>query len=149
IRRDPRTLDSIARALDRWELPRDRQPGQDGTMQSFATLRPVFPELRAYLQGRVAASLGRWDALDRAEARLQALNGPPDARALRDDLVLSLRALRAMAHGDSADAAALLGHAKVETKVELLNSSWFYSQSVEQFERARLAAWKGQRDVAI
>ena len=37
----------------------------------------------------------------------------------------------------------------LETRVELLNSSWFYSQSAEQFQRAEFAEWRGRQDVAI
>jgi tetratricopeptide (TPR) repeat protein len=62
---------------------------------------------------------------------------------------LALGALRALALGDRAGADSVLRLARIETRVELLNSSWFYSQSAEQFERAALARWRGRTDLAL
>ena len=147
-------LDSLAMALEQSTTLTRRASSAGflmtgGAMGSFATLPEVFPELRCYVQGRVGARRGRWVDVQKAELCLRALDGPAHARALALDLALSLGALRAVARGDSAGADSLLASRQADIPVELLNSSWFYSQSVEQLERGALARWKGSDDIAL
>lgn len=141
-------LDSLASELRGWK-PTIRTRLPTGAIQAFATLPPLVPQLHRYVQGRVAARLGRWSEVEQAEAQLRSMNGPAHARALAADMVLSLGALRALGKGDSAQALALLRRSRLEAPSELLNSSWFYSQTAEQFERAVLAQWSGRQDVAL
>ena len=144
----PPRLDSLARALESWSG--DPPSPASGTRdQAFWTLRDVYPHLRLYLLGRIAARLGRWQEVARHEAQLRALGGPSHARVLGADLGRSLGSERALHLGDTATAAALLDSARVEVPVEVLNSSVFWGQTAEQFQRGRLAWRRGRPDAAL
>jgi tetratricopeptide (TPR) repeat protein len=149
LQRKTPVLVSIAADLERWRADLIPPSTAVGPMQAFSTLPSVMPQLHRYLQGRVAARLGRWAEVQLAESRLRVLRGPPHATALGEDLAVSLAAMHALGRGDSAGAAALLATLRMETPVELLNSSWFYSLYAEQFERAALAEWSGRPDLAL
>lgn len=149
VRRSAQVLDSLATALQLALRDSARRSVRAGARGAYWTVRAVIPELRAYLAGRIAAKRNRWPDVAEAERLLRQSEGPPPARALAADLALSLEAQRALARADTALAATLLGRATVQTPVELLNSSWFYSQSVEQYERGRLADWSGRLDIAL
>jgi serine/threonine-protein kinase len=133
---DPDELHALRAALAGWDaaaVPRLRHPNP-----AYDLHHDVYPVLRLYLLGVLAAREGDGAALDHA-AELDAVTGDPDVEALARDLALGVRARLAAVRGDREAALGFLERARMESPCTyIVMQSPFYTYIAERWLRAEL-----------
>ncbi len=140
-------LAELRRAVTAWnphDVPRAITPGS-----YFAIHDNLYPQLRAYLLGVLAARLGDEDAVRRQVDELDGLGGRPEAAELAHDQARSIEAQLALNAGRRSEAIEALEGARLGGLFELTIASPFFSQAYERYLRADLLAAEGRHQEAL
>lgn len=133
---DPEELRGVQEALAAWDasaVPRMRHPNP-----AYDVHHDVYPVLRLYLLGVLAARSGDPAALERAE-ELDAAAGGPELERLARDLALGVRARLAAARGEPEAALGFLARTRMEARCTcIVMQSPFHMYTAERWLRAEL-----------
>ncbi len=115
----------------------------------FSVHDNLYPQLRAYLLGVLAARLGDDDDARRRVDELNGLGGRPEAVELAHDQARSVEAQIALGAGRRSEAIEALEGARLGGLFELTIASPFFSQAYERFLRAQLLEAEGRDPEAL
>ncbi len=140
-------LDAARQELERWDARSARAPANNAAW--FAAHAGVYPHLRAYLLGSLAAVRGDITAATRHLNELGTVSTSDEAGTLAEDLAAGVGARIALARGDSARALAALEAAPHRAWWQLASFSPFFSQPHERYLRGRLLEQAGRTEEAL
>ncbi len=140
-------LAELRRAVTAWnphDVPRAITPGGYFTVHDN-----LYPQLRAYLLGLLAARTGDEDAVRRQVDELNGIGGRPEAVELAHDQARSVEAQIALYAGRQSDAIEMLEAGRLGGLFELTIASPFFSQAYERYLRAELLEAEGRHQEAL
>ncbi len=115
----------------------------------FSVHDNLYPQLRTYLLGVLAAQLGDEDDARRRADELNGLGGRPEAVELAHDQARSVEAQVALRAGRRSEAIEALESARLGGLFELTIASPFFSQAYERFLHAELLEAEGRYPEAL
>lgn len=115
----------------------------------FTVHNGLYPQLRTYLLGLVAARLGDAEAARGYARSLEEWSGRPEAADLAADQARSVLATLAWSAGRKEEALDLLEASCMGALFELTMASPFFSQARERWLRAELLAASGREEEAL
>jgi len=130
--------------------PRSRQAGRFPFTGLLFTPQWLVPHARHYVLGLLSAGLDDDPEASRYAALLLEANDPSDSIGLLRDLSLEIQALRAMRHGDTSTALAVLESAglRVASHYQVFESM-FHTRPLTRFLRAEALAAVGRKHEAL
>jgi tetratricopeptide (TPR) repeat protein len=131
-------------ALDPTKVPPSAAPGV-----FFSVHDGLHGALRTYLLGLLSARLGGGSEAERYARELEAIDMPPEAGWLAEDMARGIRASVAFTAGRAAAGLTELEAMRSQVWYQLMVSSPFYSQAYERFLRARLLQQVGRARDAL
>jgi tetratricopeptide (TPR) repeat protein len=146
---DPRreTLEAARKALDTLD-PYAVRPSVTPTIY-LSVHDGLYPHLRFYLLGLIDARLGEGQRALRFAVALRGLEAPPSAGPIGRALALGLEAHDPAGRLDPAARLAVVQEAAMKAPYQYIMSSPFFSQSLDRFLRAELAAELGRHEEAL